>query len=80
MPAPAKKSFHSMWKNRGGKAMSMDDRENVVMGRVRRALGRAHSDVRAVPVPPAIDDNIARLVPANADLIEVFTKNAKPSA
>jgi L-lactate dehydrogenase complex protein LldG len=45
------------------------------MESVRRALGRT-TRLNAVPPPPAISDSIARLVTTDADLPQLFAKNA----
>ncbi|HEY2588165.1 MAG TPA: LUD domain-containing protein [Tepidisphaeraceae bacterium] len=51
------------------------DSATVLMDRVRRALGRQTS-LAAPPIPPAIDEPIARLVYSNIGLGELFQKRA----
>jgi L-lactate dehydrogenase complex protein LldG len=46
-----------------------------VLDKVRKALGRTGPHA-APPVPPAIDESIARLARADVDLAELFMKNA----
>ncbi len=42
---------------------------------VRRALGRT-TPLTSPPTPPSIPDSVARLVPKDADLVELFAKSA----
>jgi len=51
------------------------DPDNIVMTRVRRALGRT-SSVAEPPVPPEIEEPIARLVSSNIGLEGLFQKRA----
>lgn len=59
---------------RGRKTMTPDS-ATILMDRVRRALGRAAS-LPEPPVPPEIDEPIARLVYSNIGLSELFQKRA----
>ena len=49
--------------------------DNIVMNRVRKALGRETS-LHEPPVPPEIDEPIARLVSSSIGLPELFQKRA----
>ena len=51
------------------------DRENLVLDRVRSALGRSQR-LAVPPVPPSIDEPIARLVFSDIGLPELFQKRA----
>ena len=51
------------------------DSSNAVMERVRRALGRTAS-LPTPPIPPEIDEPVARLVYSNIGLPELFQKRA----
>jgi len=48
---------------------------NLMLDRVRRALGR-EGPLRSAPIPPAIDEPIARLVYSDIGLAELFQKRA----
>jgi L-lactate utilization protein LutC len=50
-----------------------------ILQRVSRALGR-ESAPTAVPAPPAVDEAVARLVPADADLAREFARVASEVA
>lgn len=54
--------------------MSMNS-DNIVMDRVRRALGRT-SSLPNPPIPPEIEEPIARLVSSNIGLAGLFQKRA----
>lgn len=51
------------------------DSSTILMDRVRRALGRSES-LPEPPIPPEIDEPIARLVYSNIGLSELFQKRA----
>ncbi|HEX8524615.1 MAG TPA: LUD domain-containing protein [Tepidisphaeraceae bacterium] len=51
------------------------DHQETVLDRVRKALGRPNGQAHA-PTPPHIDSAVARLVSHDADLVEVFSKQA----
>src|SRR3954469_2423751 len=51
------------------------DAANEVIDRVRKALGRT-APLSIAPVPPAIDEPIARLVHMDVGLPELFAKRA----
>jgi L-lactate dehydrogenase complex protein LldG len=53
----------------------MPDSQELVLSRVRRALGRTQL-LSAPPVPPAIDEPITRLVHSDIGLAELFKKTA----
>lgn len=52
-----------------------NDSSNIVMDRVRKALGRTGS-LANPPVPPALDEPIARLVYSSIGLAELFQRRA----
>lgn len=54
--------------------MSQD--EMTVLEKVRRALGRSRGSV-VTPVPPAVDERLARMVGTDARLAELFAKRAE---
>jgi L-lactate dehydrogenase complex protein LldG len=56
--------------------MNSDPLTHPVMDRVRRSLGRAVSPLPSPPVPPVIDEPIARLVHSSIGLPELFIKRA----
>jgi L-lactate utilization protein LutC len=50
-----------------------------VIERVRRALGRTEA-LKAAPVPPAIDETVARLVYSDIGLPDLFARQARAAA
>jgi len=55
----------------------MPDTGTDLIEKVRRALRRPASGLSAIPSPPAIDPRITRLVPADADILQIFFKSAQ---
>jgi L-lactate dehydrogenase complex protein LldG len=55
------------------KEVAVNQANYSVLERVRASLGRSGE---TPPAPPEIPDRVARLVPRDANLVEVFTKNA----
>jgi L-lactate dehydrogenase complex protein LldG len=54
-----------------------NDADNEVMQRVRRALKRSTGDAAATPpAPPALPDNVVRLVRGDVDLPKLFAERA----
>jgi len=53
------------------------DEGEEVLARVRRALGRGDHTILTPPHPPSIDEAITRMVAKDANLADVFEKNAK---
>jgi L-lactate dehydrogenase complex protein LldG len=54
----------------------VNPQEDGVLDRVRQVLGRANAPLREPPTPPALPDEIVRLVGSDARLPELFAKRA----